>query len=411
VKQRTESLEVSKAILQQNVQQIISLLSDIIGLQRDQLCGHSHRVAQISKKIAESLELPEDLIYKVEAAAYLHDLGLVFIPESILNKNEKEMTRDEREVWHLHAKKGAELLKSVTAFTDISQMVEEHHEFYDGSGHPKGLKQWEICLGARIIAVADMYDLELHPFGNKIIATTEKACNKIHKESGHKLDPEIVKVFFGNVQNEVVDLTDQVVELPFRFLKPGMQLCRDVETISGAILLKNEMYITPDIIEKLKRNNNFDPILTRFFLTRSSVFKATGQIEPCREADKPLTEFAKYPLVLALDDEQSVLNALKRELRGVYTLYTYTDPVEALEQIKKLEFKAVVCDFNMPVVKGDEFIRMVRRIYPDLPCVILTGQATKKNVERLMRAGDLSRIITKPWAKSELIETLDSVIN
>ena len=420
VHDRTLQLEKSTKILQINIKQMISLLAKIIGLHSGQYFGHSQRVAQLSQQIAIALELPEELINKIEAAANLHDLGILLFPDKLLDKNEREMTNNELVIYKKHPKNGADLVNQITMFADIAQMIEEHHEAYDGSGYGKGLRENDICLGARIIAVADLYDQEIHPFGNKIISTKAKACKALQSESGKKLDPDIVTTFLNKVQDNVTDLTDTDVELPLLFLRPEMELSANVMSSSGAILVKSGTLITKGLISQLSQNSDIDPVSSRFFLTRESVLKATGQTEHAEEInpidknfhiDEDVDESGdNYPMIMAVDDEQSVLNALKRELRGKYTLVTATDPTDALELIKKNNFVAVLSDFNMPVVKGDEFIRLVKMVKPNLPCIILTGQATRKNVERLIRAGDLSRIITKPWNKKELLATLNAVI-
>lgn len=411
VKEQINSLEETTKLLQVNMKQVISLLSQMIGFHCDQFFGHSQRVARLSKAIAVALELPDEFVSRVETAGYLHDLGVVFIPKEILLKNERDMRPKEIELFHMHSEKGAKLLKRISAFSDISEMVEEHHEAYDGSGYSGGLKGDDICLGARIIALADLFDQELHPFGNKVISTIDKALDLVYSESGKRLDPSIVKVFMDKVRQQTIDMTSDVVELPARFLKPQMKLCRDVTSMSGAILLKKGTVLTDTIIDKLTKNSSFDENTSRLFLTRESVLKATGQTDKLSPYIKDDINNSEYPLILAVDDEQSVLNALKRELRGKYNLVTEVNPAVALQKIKQMKFKAVLSDFNMPVVKGDEFIRQVRIVDPNIPCIILTGHATRTNVERLIHAGDLSRIITKPWDKEELLDTLKSVIN
>ena len=118
---------------------------------------HSERVAQFARRIARELKIvgPQlDLIY---TAAYLHDIGKIGIPESFLTKPGR-LTLEEFRVVQSHSAKGFQILSQVKNLSQIALIVKHHHERFDGTGYPVGLKGDEIPFESRIIAVADAFD-------------------------------------------------------------------------------------------------------------------------------------------------------------------------------------------------------------------------------------------------------------
>ncbi len=122
--------------------------------------GHSQRVAFYAKKIAESLKIKDNLIKQIHVAGLLHDIGKISIPDNILMKSSK-LTEIEYEMIKYHAILSYELVNQFRSLEDlksIAKIVRQHHEKCDGSGYPDGLKCKDITLGARILAVADVFD-------------------------------------------------------------------------------------------------------------------------------------------------------------------------------------------------------------------------------------------------------------
>ncbi len=162
--------------------------------------GHSERVTELSIKIAEIMGLEEMEVESLRRGAYLHDIGKIGIPLSILDKPGR-LNDEEYEIIKEHPEIGARILEPIEAYADVLTMIAQHHEKYDGSGYPRGLAGDEISLGGRIMAVADVYDAVVsdRPYRHGWIE--EKAVDMIKKNSGSHFDPEVVDAFLVAVSS------------------------------------------------------------------------------------------------------------------------------------------------------------------------------------------------------------------
>ena len=156
--------------------------------------GHSERVADYSRMIAEKLGMDKsdcDLVYQ---AALLHNIGNAFVNEQVLRKNGK-LTREEYAEVKTHVTRGAELLKEIENIPQAAEAALYHHERFDGTGYPYGKKEDEIPLIARIIAVADAYDAMSNdrPYRNKLLR--DQIREEFINQRGSQFDPTIVTAF------------------------------------------------------------------------------------------------------------------------------------------------------------------------------------------------------------------------
>lgn len=156
--------------------------------------GHWERVASVSDIIGKSVGMPEDELSNLHTAALLHDIGKVSIPDSIVTKPDK-LTEQEWEVIRRHSAEGARIVSGISSLASIAPLIRHHHESYDGSGYPDGLKGDDIPLGARIINIADAYDTltTLRPYQQPI--SHEEACKELKKCAGSQFDPKLVEAF------------------------------------------------------------------------------------------------------------------------------------------------------------------------------------------------------------------------
>ncbi|WP_022670837.1 HD domain-containing phosphohydrolase [Hippea alviniae] len=150
--------------------------------------GHSQRVAFYSKKIAEALGFDEKFQEKIYKAGLLHDIGKVGIPDNILLKPGR-LSENEYKTIKYHSVISYEILKRVEHFKDIAECVRQHHEKCDGSGYPDGLKCDEICIEARILAIADIFDALTTTRPYRKAFTPEEAIEILKKE---KVDQDIL---------------------------------------------------------------------------------------------------------------------------------------------------------------------------------------------------------------------------
>ncbi len=161
--------------------------------------GHSDRVAQYAKMIAEGMGLPPDHVERVYTAALMHDIGKIGIPLDSLKKPQK-LTLEEYEIFKEHPDKGRRILEPIEFLKDIVPAIYHHHEQYDGSGYPLGLKGEEIPLEARILAVADTYDAMTSDRPYRAALSHEIAIAELRRCAGTQFDPRIVGVFIMEME-------------------------------------------------------------------------------------------------------------------------------------------------------------------------------------------------------------------
>ena len=163
--------------------------------------GHSTKVMEYAVKIGEELGLSEDEIETVRYAGLLHDIGKIGIKDVILTK-EGHLTDEEINELHRHPEYGASIMERVEILKEIAPLTLYHHERYDGTGYPLGLKGDQIPLGARILAVADTYDAMIADRPYRKAFPFEYVKHEMKKAAGTQLDPEIVKIFFEILKRE-----------------------------------------------------------------------------------------------------------------------------------------------------------------------------------------------------------------
>lgn len=152
---------------------------------------HSSRVQDYSIKIAAKLGLSGEINYTIALASLFHDVGKIFIPDDILNKP-SELNENEFSYIKKHSTYSSELLKG-KFLKDISKIVEQHHERLDGSGYPNGLKGDEICIEAKIIAVADSYDAMTSDRAYREAMSPKTSMEEIKRMSGKYYDEDVVQ--------------------------------------------------------------------------------------------------------------------------------------------------------------------------------------------------------------------------
>ncbi len=155
---------------------------------------HSTRVTEFTLKIARKMGFSEKELGDLELAALLHDVGKIGVPEYILNKPGKLTDAEFKQIKE-HPARGESILEPVIELKDIRKIVRAHHEQYNGSGYPDGLKGREIPLGARIMAIADTYDSITSERPYRKAASHRFAVKEIIRCSGTQFDPEVVEHF------------------------------------------------------------------------------------------------------------------------------------------------------------------------------------------------------------------------
>ena len=183
-------------------EQTAKLLASIIDSKDEHSDGHSRRVAIYSKMLAEHLGKDKRTCEEIYYTALLHDVGKIELPDHIIN-NKVSLTEEEKELFKTHAKIGGErLASSISEFPFLSQGAMYHHERFDGKGYPEGLKGDKIPEIARIIAVADSYDLLTSKTDSHDIIPQRTVREEILKGSGTKFDPKFAKIMVDIIDND-----------------------------------------------------------------------------------------------------------------------------------------------------------------------------------------------------------------
>jgi diguanylate cyclase (GGDEF)-like protein len=165
--------------------------------------GHSENVAIISELIGKAMGLSTKELADLRAAALLHDVGKVGIPDSILTKPCK-LTEDEWELMKTHSEAGAKIVGCTEGLANLAPIIRHHHEWYDGTGYPDGLKREEIPLGAGIISIADAYDTMTseRPYSKAMLQ--ESALDELRRCAGTQFDPRLVDIFVFGVKIQAI---------------------------------------------------------------------------------------------------------------------------------------------------------------------------------------------------------------
>jgi putative nucleotidyltransferase with HDIG domain len=164
--------------------------------------NHCERVTSIAIKTGEHFEFDGELLYQLETAAIFHDIGKIGIPDDIL-LNPGKLTSGQYEQMKTHAVAGASIAEKldIPSADKIAEIILHHHEHYDGSGYPHGLKGEEISLSSRIISVIDVFDaLSSHRVYRKPISS-EKALTIMAEEMSNEFDPLVLKAVSQIVKN------------------------------------------------------------------------------------------------------------------------------------------------------------------------------------------------------------------
>lgn len=164
---------------------------------KDQATGmHLVRIADYSTEIAKALNLSKQDIYYIRYGSPMHDVGKIVITDSILKKKGK-LTPSQRKTMKTHPELGANIFKGTNSpLLKAAGLISlTHHERFDGTGYPRGLKGKSIPLYGRIVALADTFDALISKRSYKKAYSFDKAVEMIKEESGSHFDPDIVKAF------------------------------------------------------------------------------------------------------------------------------------------------------------------------------------------------------------------------
>ncbi len=190
------NLQRANAELAQAYDDTLKGWSLALELRDNETQGHSQRVTETTLSLARATGITDNKLVHIRWGALLHDIGKMGIPDSILNKP-GPLTNEEWEIMRKHPVYAYELLSPITYLRPALDIPYSHHEKWDGTGYPCGLKGEQIPLAARIFAIVDVWDALCSSRPYRAAWQEERVHTYIHKHTGIHFDPQVVEVFFS----------------------------------------------------------------------------------------------------------------------------------------------------------------------------------------------------------------------
>ncbi|MCL5288849.1 MAG: response regulator [Acidobacteria bacterium] len=196
VDERTRELSSALAEIQATCDASLAALGTALRYRHHETLEHVQRVTTLSWKIAQALGIHGQELTAIIYGAFLHDIGKIGIPDAILLKP-GPLTPEENRIMRTHVEIGYEMLREIPFLRPAAEIVHAHHECFDGSGYPLGLKGEEIPRGARVFAVADTVDAIISDRPYRKARSFEQARKEIVRCAGSQFDSAVVSVFIN----------------------------------------------------------------------------------------------------------------------------------------------------------------------------------------------------------------------
>ena len=245
----------------------IRVFSNLIEMREGGMAGHSRRVADIARAIAQRLGMSAAEVQDVFLAGLLHDVGKIGLPDRLLEKPFTSLTPDERSEVIKHPIKGQVALMALEQLQEATKFIRGHHERFDGLGYPDKLLGLEIPMGARILAVANDYDSV--QFGNLLTRQLKQAdaVAFIDEGRGRRYDVQVVDAFMEVIgKGHAVPQPGTELSLRSGQIKPGMVLSRDLMSKAGDLLLAKDYMLDEQLIGQIMNYERMGEPLTIYIM-------------------------------------------------------------------------------------------------------------------------------------------------
>jgi putative nucleotidyltransferase with HDIG domain/diguanylate cyclase (GGDEF)-like protein len=266
-----------------NYEQTLYSMVEMIEDRDTYTAGHSQRVANYAKMIAEDMGYSQEECLKIYQAGMLHDIGKIATPDAVL-LNPSHLNDIEYTLIKEHVNVGYRLLKHVPMFQSLAEIVYSHHERYDGGGYPRGLSGDEITKLARILIVADAFDAMTTSRVYKSRKTISEAIQEIKNLSSKQFHPEVVAVSVKTLKNVVIDNT--INQVPISALEEKRFAYFYKDTLTD---LYNKNYL-----ELLLNKNTYEHKYQFLEVLFVKDFSKYNKKHSWSEGDKFLREFADF---------------------------------------------------------------------------------------------------------------------
>ena len=354
IKNLINSLEEKLKREKELTEKIVKSLVRGIEIRDSYTKGHSERVAFFSKRIAEVMGLKENEIKAIYIAGLLHDIGKIGIPDSILLKPGK-LSDEEYEIIKFHPLLSYELLKHIDILKDSLPGIKHHHERWDGSGYPEGLKGQEIPLQARILAVADSFDAMTSDRIYRAGIPKTQAIAELRKLAGKHYDPEVVENALYILLNEEPPPPEDFISSEFLNIVEERRLDYYLRDSLTGVFNRNALELAYKIArERFKEPMAFTVDIKELrninvkegWENGDQILKRTVELLQSKLKDAVLVRYSGDNFLIFFPEEESVKRAVEEIEKTVgikITLHQIknTDDIEKLKvELTKLEFES-----------------------------------------------------------------------
>lgn len=210
-RQQAKQLEAAYAELEITYDRTLTALMSALDARDRETEGHSVRVSRLACLLGEAMGLNGPQLKALERGALLHDIGKIGITDTILHKPGK-LTEDEWRLMRIHPDIGARIVEGIPFLQDTLPVIRYHHERWDGSGYPVGLKEQDIPIQARIFAVADVFDALTSSRSYRQRSTADEALQYVREQAGILFDPAIAEALANIPYAEFTEVEKQIYE-------------------------------------------------------------------------------------------------------------------------------------------------------------------------------------------------------
>lgn len=253
----------------------LQTLAEIIDAKDPYTKGHSARVSQYAALLAREMNWPEERVNDVKNAAMLHDIGKIGIPDSILNKPQR-LTQVEYEIIKTHTTMGGDILRNGLMTQMAEDVAMSHHERYDGTGYPMGLKGEEISEEARLVAIADAFDTMSSNRIYRSASNRERIRRELLNGRGRQFDPvmtdKMIELWDRGTLNPIMN--ENVPEIPEEMEVPSELLQEAVENF-----VSENADNVDELAEGLKYSGNYKGALDVEYRQFARLYEFIGHLE------------------------------------------------------------------------------------------------------------------------------------
>jgi len=280
VQEQTSEIRERHKELNVSFMETIKAFSTFLELRHKDVGSHSQRVAAMARTILADFDLNEKERQDVIVAAYLHDIGKISLPDSLLRVSFEDYRPRDLEQIKRHPILGQTCVYNISGFEEIGVIIRHHHENYDGTGYPDGLSHHKIPLGSRIIRLCDAFDHFSFAHGYPDMKTLNAATGRLVQFSGSDFDSELVTRF---VEHELAKRmyygeSSDTVTLKPNEVEEGMVVTEDINTRNGMFLLPKGAKLSRGMIKRICKIHAVDPIVEGIRVYRQIKTKEMGHV-------------------------------------------------------------------------------------------------------------------------------------